>query len=221
MVLEATKVLLPTSSISYADIKIGLPNLITCVQMVPFAFFIRYAFSVKPYKLNNKMLNGDFEMGDSDKLLNGPLGKNRLGRKLQQRSYQGGPGGIYAWFAYLNPLEMIQDGIGMYKLLQEVRIRKQTVEYYPEPEPTTDDVNIAAHDEEHLAAHDSLPTAQYQQTTAYSPIDTQYSHAMEDLPAGQGYGHPATQYGQPTQYGLPNTRYDDYSSNAEYRRTNY
>lgn len=189
--------------------------------MVPFAFFIRYAFSVKPYKLNNKMLDGDSEIGDSEKLLNGPLGGNRLGRKFQQRSYQGGPGGIYAWLAYLNPLEMIQDGIGMYRLLQEVRIRKQTMDAYPDPEPTAGEVNIAAQDDEHPAAHDSLPTTQYQQTTAYSPLDTQYSHAMEDLPTGQNYDHPATQYGQPTQYDLPNIRYDEYASNAEYRRTNY
>jgi hypothetical protein len=221
MVLEATKVLSPTASISYADIKIGLPNLIICVQMVPFAFFIRYAFSAKPYKLNKKMLNEDSEMGDLDKLLSGPLRGNRLGRKFQQRSYQGGPGGISAWLAYLNPFEILQDGIGMYKLLQEVRIRKQTVEACLDPEPTAGDVNIAPQDDEHPAAHDSQPITQYEQTTAYSPLNTQYAHPMENLAAGQNYGYPATQYGQSTEYGQPNARYDDYTANIEYRRTNY
>lgn len=154
--LETSKVLLPTKSISYADIKIGLPNMIICIQMVPFALFIRYAFSVKPYKLNAKMTGEDVEMSDDYvKLLNGPLGGNRMGRRFQQRSYQGGPGGLNAWIAYLNPFEMLQDGIGMAKLLKEVRIRKQTIENFPEDEPTAHDgVNIAPHDE-HPAAHDS------------------------------------------------------------------
>lgn len=68
MVLESTKVLHQSSSISYADIHIGLPNMIVCVQMVPFALLMRWAYPTKEYKLDN---NGDVytklatgEMGD-------------------------------------------------------------------------------------------------------------------------------------------------------------
>ncbi|OKL59335.1 hypothetical protein UA08_05391 [Talaromyces atroroseus] len=131
MILESTNLLHQTSSISYADIHIGLPNMIICVQMVPFSFLIRWAYSTKEYKLNSnsnnyKLANDSLEMQDEyGELI---TEANRQNRTFQG-SYQGGRFGIQAWAAYLNPLEMVQDSIHMGKLLRTVHVRKQTIDH--------------------------------------------------------------------------------------------
>jgi hypothetical protein len=48
-ILHSTSTLHPTSTLSQADTDIGIPHLVICVQMVPFALFFPYAYSVTPY----------------------------------------------------------------------------------------------------------------------------------------------------------------------------
>ncbi|KAJ5217297.1 hypothetical protein N7468_010305 [Penicillium chermesinum] len=88
MVLEATKVLYPTKTISYADIKIGLPNLIICLQMVPFSILMHFAYDTKPYKIHE---HPDLKLERPDSNEGFPVEQAR--KRYQHGSYQGGPFG--------------------------------------------------------------------------------------------------------------------------------
>jgi hypothetical protein len=48
-ILHSTSTLHPASTLSQADTDIGIPHLVICIQMVPFALFFPYAYSVTPY----------------------------------------------------------------------------------------------------------------------------------------------------------------------------
>ncbi|KAL4905595.1 hypothetical protein BDW74DRAFT_152855 [Aspergillus multicolor] len=48
-ILRSTSALKPSSILSNAYTQIGIPHLLICVQMVPFALFFTYAYSVAPY----------------------------------------------------------------------------------------------------------------------------------------------------------------------------
>ncbi|KAL3482884.1 organic solute transporter Ostalpha-domain-containing protein [Aspergillus germanicus] len=48
-ILHSTSTLHPTATLSQADTDIGIPHLVICIQMVPFALFFPYAYSVTPY----------------------------------------------------------------------------------------------------------------------------------------------------------------------------
>ncbi|KAJ5190997.1 uncharacterized protein N7498_009982 [Penicillium cinerascens] len=48
-ILRSTNTLKPTSTLSYGDTNIGIPNLLICLQMVLFALFFPYAYRVSPY----------------------------------------------------------------------------------------------------------------------------------------------------------------------------
>ncbi|KAL2832194.1 organic solute transporter Ostalpha-domain-containing protein [Aspergillus pseudoustus] len=48
-ILHSTSALHPSATLSQADTEIGIPHLVICIQMVPFALFFPYAYSVVPY----------------------------------------------------------------------------------------------------------------------------------------------------------------------------
>lgn len=103
MVLDDIGTLKPSDTLSYADIIIGLPTLIICLQVVPFAFMFYYAYSIKPYtelRLNVK------RTGDSQQYL--AVVDSETGSPHPKR-YQGGPFGIHAWAALFNPGELFRD----------------------------------------------------------------------------------------------------------------
>jgi hypothetical protein len=52
-ILKDAKVLNPTSTLTYADIYIGIPNMIICILMVPLSVFFHYAYSCQPYLTSN------------------------------------------------------------------------------------------------------------------------------------------------------------------------
>ncbi|KAJ5093725.1 hypothetical protein N7456_009586 [Penicillium angulare] len=114
LVLEGSKVLKTTNQLSYADVHTGLPTMIICIQMVPFAIFIHFAFSVKPYLIKKPS-------GDSIEML---PEADENGRPVP-RSYQGGTWGSHAWAAYLNPLELAMEVRSMYRTLHQIKVRKQ------------------------------------------------------------------------------------------------
>ncbi|KAJ5504776.1 hypothetical protein N7463_007650 [Penicillium fimorum] len=100
MVLDSTGTLKPSATLSYADTIIGLPTLIICLQVVPFAFLFYYAYSIKPYTTLNVNCTSNLQylaVVDSE------TGSTRVKR------YQGGPLGVYAWLALFNPGELFRD----------------------------------------------------------------------------------------------------------------
>lgn len=141
--------------------------------MVPFTFLIHWAYSTKAYRLENdnsgNMNLGDEDSetgGDSDELLSiSPM--SRKNWQTQRNTYHGGRWGIKAWAAYINPFELIGDGIAMYKLLRDVRIRKQTMVAAPE---STEEISNRTQDQ-HLETETLHPTAQERQNNdGYSAL---------------------------------------------------
>ncbi|KAF7562253.1 hypothetical protein G7046_g1881 [Stylonectria norvegica] len=91
-ILGDLKVLKPTSTLSFADVNIGIPNLLICVEMVPLAIFFVWAFPWSPYSRKN----GNLEV----EAAGGPASF--------QRTYQGGPLGVRAWIEMFNPTEIFE-----------------------------------------------------------------------------------------------------------------
>jgi len=111
MILDSTSALEPTDTLSYADTKIGIPTLIICLQVAPFAFFFHYAYSVKNYEaLSTKRASGShpyLAVIDSETGL------------TPGKRYQGGPLGIYAWLMLVNPVEFFRDIFSTYGMFRD------------------------------------------------------------------------------------------------------
>ncbi|KAJ5645196.1 hypothetical protein N7507_011207 [Penicillium longicatenatum] len=122
MILESSKVFKETAKLSYADVHMGIPTMVICVQMVPFAIFMRYAFSTDVYRVKKS--------GDSEEKL---TEVNEHGRPVP-RCYQGGPFGFHAWLAYYNPMEFVHELQSMYRTLHHVHVRNQKRIYKEEVE---------------------------------------------------------------------------------------
>ncbi|KAJ6010880.1 hypothetical protein N7451_002292 [Penicillium sp. IBT 35674x] len=114
MILESSKIFKETSKLSYADVHMGIPTMVICVQMVPFAIFIRYAFSTKVYRVKKSPIDSEEKYAEV----------NKHGRPVP-RCYQGGPFGIHAWLAYYNPMEYLREVQSMYRTLHHVHVRNQ------------------------------------------------------------------------------------------------
>lgn len=162
--------------------------------MVPFAFLIRWAYSTKAYRLENdnsgnmKLDDEDSETGDSNELLSIPA-ISRKHWQTQRITYQGGRWGINAWAAYINPLELIGDSMAMYKLLRDVRIRKQTMIAAPE---STEEVSNRTRDQ-HLETGSLHPTPQERPNNdGYSPLRN-HPHQIGQLTAASNYGQSTLQ----------------------------
>ncbi|KAJ5928379.1 hypothetical protein N7466_007335 [Penicillium verhagenii] len=123
MVLESSKVFKQTPKLSYADVHTGIPTMVICVQMVPFAFFIRYAFNTKVYRVQHSPSDPEQKYAQI----------NEQGRPVP-RAYQGGPFGVYAWLAYFNPMEYIREVQSMYRTLHHVHVRHHKRIYKEEVE---------------------------------------------------------------------------------------
>ncbi|KAM5349816.1 hypothetical protein ACJ41O_006321 [Fusarium nematophilum] len=81
-----------TDTLTFADLHIGIPNLLACVEMVPLSLFFVWAYPWTVY------LDRD-DLGNFESL-------NRPGKP--SKPYQGGPFGIYAWLAMINPSDTIK-----------------------------------------------------------------------------------------------------------------
>ena len=80
--LYSTSAVKPNSTLSYDDIIFGIPNLILCAEMVIFSLLHLYAYNVGPYKIGHASSRGT--------------------------AYEGGPLGIKAIFASMNPIDFIE-----------------------------------------------------------------------------------------------------------------
>jgi hypothetical protein len=70
----------PTATLTFADLNIGIPALIICLQNVPLAFFFHFAYPYKPYILT-------------------PESNGR---------YRGGFCGWRGWVSIFNPMEVVR-----------------------------------------------------------------------------------------------------------------
>jgi hypothetical protein len=91
-ILRDTNNLGPTARLTYADVTIGIPALIICIQNVPLAIFFSYAYTCKPYVLPTETTAGEHPR------------------------YKGGFCGWKAWLAILNPGEVFRGLLFTFKM---------------------------------------------------------------------------------------------------------
>lgn len=53
-ILRDTNIMEPTEYLTYADIKVGIPTMVLCIEMVPMAILFHYAYSYRPYYLDQR-----------------------------------------------------------------------------------------------------------------------------------------------------------------------
>jgi len=102
-ILSDTGALNGTSTMTFADLNVGIPNLIVCLEMVPFALFFHYAYSYRPYVIRHDV---GAESGEG---------------LTYVQSYQGGPLGVRAWLAALSPKELLHAIAFAFKNWEETR----------------------------------------------------------------------------------------------------
>ena len=99
-ILQMAGVMKPTATLTYADVKVGIPTLAELLFMVPVSIFFHYAYSWRFYQVGGRHY---LESGQP----------NVPGYKP---SYQGGFLGYRAYLIAMNPLETIQAIIFAFKL---------------------------------------------------------------------------------------------------------
>lgn len=92
-ILQSVKALKPTDKLTYGDLHIGIPSLLSCVEMVPISLVIMWAYPVGPYHLKSSNARRA-ERGEE--------------HEYTPTSYQGGPLGIHAFLSLLNPSDVIK-----------------------------------------------------------------------------------------------------------------
>ncbi|CAI7597162.1 unnamed protein product [Penicillium pancosmium] len=114
-ILHSTNTLKPSAAMSYADVHIGLPTMIICIQMVPFAFFFHYAYSTKPYQILSATHLAGSQQCPAVDIATGENGT------IYQKGYEGGAVGVYAWCAFVNPLEILQEIKSTWHMLRNAK----------------------------------------------------------------------------------------------------
>ena len=99
-ILQGTGALKPTKVLTYADTKVGIPTLVQLLFMIPISCFFHYAYSYQFYVIGGKH----------------SLEANKSDVHGYTPSYQGGPLGIRAYLAALNPTETFSAIIFSFKL---------------------------------------------------------------------------------------------------------
>ena len=100
LILQGTGALTPNKVLTYADIKVGIPTLVQLLVMVPFSCFFHYAYSYRFYVIGGRH----------------SLEANKNDVPGYRPSYQGGPLGVRAYLAAMNPSETISAIIFSFKL---------------------------------------------------------------------------------------------------------
>lgn len=72
---------------------IGIPTMVICIQMVPFALFFHYAYSVRPYVIRRTLPTLE-------------ASSNPAYEAVTELRYRGGPLGVRAWVAMLDVREI-------------------------------------------------------------------------------------------------------------------
>jgi hypothetical protein len=102
----------PSEKVENQDIKIGIPNLLICLEMSLFAILHLWAFPWQPYRLKNQQASEDAEV------VNGKI------------EYNGGTMGIKALLDAFNPWDLVKAvGRGFRWLFVGVKTRTQDPSY--------------------------------------------------------------------------------------------
>lgn len=113
-------VIKPTATVSYPDIKVGIPNLLVCIEMACFAIFHFWAFDYRPYRENAPP--SFYPVPDATR--GGPQLENR------HQPPSGGFLGILAFIDALNPWDLVKAfARGVRWLMCGVKRRKDDASY--------------------------------------------------------------------------------------------
>ncbi|OHW93123.1 DUF300 domain-containing protein [Colletotrichum incanum] len=92
-ILRDTGALNPTLTLTDADLRIGVPSMLICIEMLPLAAFFHYAYTYRPYVIGSgrarRPLAGDLEA-------------------YEPQTYSGGPAGLWALVEMWNPMEIVE-----------------------------------------------------------------------------------------------------------------
>ncbi|KAJ0313273.1 hypothetical protein COL516b_000205 [Colletotrichum fioriniae] len=105
-ILKDTGALNPTSTLTDADLRIGIPSMLVCIEMLPLAAFFHYAYSHRPYVIGG---------GNTRRPLAGDL------EAYEPQTYSGGPGGVWALVEMWNPMEIVEAIVFGLKMKAEER----------------------------------------------------------------------------------------------------
>ncbi|KAK1763080.1 organic solute transporter Ostalpha-domain-containing protein, partial [Phialemonium atrogriseum] len=95
-ILDIAKALKPTSTLTYADLHMGIPSMLSCIEMVPICLLIAWVYPLSPYLLR---------CGRDRRT---PAAERGRATVDYPRSYQGGPLGVWGLLAILSPRENIE-----------------------------------------------------------------------------------------------------------------
>ena len=96
--LEGRGALNTTPMISYADLNMGIPSLVTAIEMIPICIFFIWAFSHKPYILT---------IDSSDESASGPA-----------PAYRGGKWGHKALIAMWSPMDLVRAHVFAWRIFR-------------------------------------------------------------------------------------------------------
>ncbi|EFQ32419.1 hypothetical protein CGRA01v4_05840 [Colletotrichum graminicola] len=92
-ILRDTGAMKPTATLTDADLRIGIPSMLICLEMLPIAAFFHHAYTYSPYVIGSdrtsRPLAGDHEA-------------------YAPQTYSGGPGGLWALVEMWNPMEIVE-----------------------------------------------------------------------------------------------------------------
>ncbi|KZL75523.1 DUF300 domain-containing protein [Colletotrichum tofieldiae] len=107
-IIRDTGALNPTPTLTDADLRIGIPSMLVCIEMLPLAAFFHYAYTYRPYVIGSgrtrRPLAGDLEA-------------------YEPQTYSGGPAGLWALVEMWNPMEIVE--AIMFGLQMKAEERKQ------------------------------------------------------------------------------------------------
>lgn len=190
--LTSSGAMKPSEKVGNQDIKIGIPNLLICLEMSIFAVLHFWAFPFRPYLLKNQQASED------PQYVNGKV------------DYHGGPMGIYAFLETFNPWDLLKAvGRGFRWLFVGVKTRTQDPSYMNQ-----EGTSFSLKNSDVPSPHTS---AQGPNNTAYMGASGEegeelLSHAQANPTS---YHHPAP---SDTEIGVAHSYYDEDSQNRYYNQ---
>lgn len=107
-ILLSTGALKPSETLTFADVRVGIPVMCTCIEMVPISLFFHYAYSYRPYCLDGKHRPI-------------PVSESAVAPPTPISSYQGGLLGYRALLLALNPREVFEAFLFAFKMATVLR----------------------------------------------------------------------------------------------------
>ncbi|CRG87120.1 Transmembrane protein 184C [Talaromyces islandicus] len=188
--LTSSGAMSPSEKVGYQDIKIGIPNLLICLEMSIFAVLHFWAFPFQPYRLKNQQTSED------PQYVNGKV------------DYHGGPMGIKAFMDAFNPWDLVKAvGRGFRWLFVGVKTRTQDPSYMNQ-----EGTSFSLKNSDVPSPHTSTPGPT---STAYMGASGEegeelLSHAQANPTS---YHHPAP---SETEIGVVHSYHDEESQNRYY-----